>query len=65
MSLGADVLTFLARLAPEAARTLPRLLSAILAGDVARAEREARAAAQAQGLRELGRATVAARRKLR
>jgi hypothetical protein len=60
---GADILTFLGKLPPEAFKLLGGLFSAILAGDTAKAERAAKAAAQAVALRQLGRQTARALRR--
>lgn len=62
-SIGADVLTFLAKLPPEALPATGRMLSAVLAGDPAKAEREARIAAQTVGIKRAARAGAKAASK--
>ncbi len=59
-----NVLDFLGKLPPEAFRLLPALFSAILAGDGGKAERAARAAAQAVAGRAATLAAAKAARKV-
>ncbi|UOF77324.1 hypothetical protein [Caudoviricetes sp.] len=63
MSLGADAITFLAKLAPEALPAVGRLFSAILAGDAAKAQREARVAAETIAAKQAVRAAAKAASK--
>lgn len=62
MSIGSDVLTFLAKLPPEAVNGVGRMLKAVLAGDAAAAQREARVAAETVAAKQAIRAPYTARK---
>lgn len=59
------IFDLIGRMLPEAFKLLPQLLTAINRGDVAKAERAARAAAQATAGRAATLAAAKAARKLR
>lgn len=60
-----DVLTFLGKLPPEAFTAFGRLLTSLLAGDVSKAQREARAVAETIAAKKAMRAAYAAGAKAR
>jgi hypothetical protein len=62
-NIGAKILEFLAKLPPEAIPSVGRLLNALLAGDVAKAQREARITAETIAIKRATRLAAAAASK--
>jgi hypothetical protein len=62
-NIGSKVLEFLAKMPAEAIPSFGRLLSALLSGDAARAQREARVTAETIAIKQATRASAKAAKK--